>query len=85
MDWEMRLKKHLSECIQIDSRKYKAVDDKWYIDIGPEGGGYSTVNSYGPFDTKELADQYIESNLKNMGYFFIDASGIKPIPKNSKK
>ena len=72
--------KYLTDSAQRDSRKYKAVDNKWYLEIGVEGGGWNDSVIYGPFDTKEVADEYIHKNFRTIGGFWLDASGIRPVP-----
>lgn len=63
---------------------YKAKDNNWYLELAPdEYDGYETADTYGPFETEEAAEKYLDYNFSNPGSWRSDNSGKKEVPTKS--
>lgn len=75
--------KYLNESMSRHCEFYKAKDKKWYMDLAErEYAGYEDATTYGPFDTLDIAHDYLD-NFSNPGSYGEDASGKNPVPKKS--
>jgi hypothetical protein len=59
-----------------------ATDAKWYMQLGNHEYAYDDWNStwYGPFDSQELADQYLYDNFDSTSGAEIDDRSNKAPP-----
>lgn len=60
---------------------YKASDGNWYMYL--EDSTYRDVyDDYGPFNSQEEAERYLEKNFANPGGYSTDDNGTRKPPKN---
>ena len=63
---------------------YKANNGKWYMELAArEYGEHKEATTYGPFESKEDANDFLHDNFSNPGGYFTDDSGRKPVPTRS--
>jgi len=76
----------LNESTGLDCGFYLANDGKWYMyhETWNEGGsgGSGMYEDYGPFNSLEQAERYLDDNFANPGGFSEDHSGRMNPPKN---
>ena len=62
---------------------YKAKNGKWYMELAPdEYGEQHSADLYGPFNSEEAADDYLDY-FSNPGGLSLDKSGKMPVPKRA--
>lgn len=62
---------------------FKASNGKWYLNLADEEyAGYEDATTYGPFDSFEDADRFLDQ-FSNPGGYNIDDRGVKPVPMRS--
>lgn len=62
---------------------YKATDGKWYLELAPhEYGEYEDADTYGPFDTEDDLQKYLD-HFSNPGGYGYDDSGKHKVPTKS--
>jgi GNAT superfamily N-acetyltransferase len=62
---------------------YKAMNGKWYLELADrEYEEYDKATTYGPFDSQESADKYLD-RFSNPGGMGISDSGRHPVPNKS--
>lgn len=64
----------------LDCRFYKATDGKWYMAL-EDSCCRDVYDDYGPFDSFEEAEKYLERNFANPGGYGTDDSGTCRPPK----
>jgi len=79
----MKFKDYIKESMQRYCNIYKAKNKKWYLELADqEYGEYYDATTYGPFNSMENAEDYLD-NFSNPGGLGIDDSGDTPTPKKS--
>jgi len=62
---------------------FKAVNGKWYLDLADqEYGEYEDAQRYGPFDSNEAVEKYLD-RFSNPGGGVTDDRGTAPVPHKS--
>jgi hypothetical protein len=62
-------------------RTYKAKDGNWYLEIADRyNGREEEADTYGPFITEELVDQFLYYNFANPGGGYVHRDGKFEVP-----
>lgn len=74
----------LNESMSRHCDFYLATDGKWYLELAHnEYGEWDEATTYGPFNSMEKAETYLDNNFSNPGGFGVDDSGEHEVPTQS--
>lgn len=77
------LRENLNESMSRHCDFYLATDGKWYLELAHnEYGEWDDATTYGPFNSMEKAEDYLD-NFSNPGGFGVDDSGEHEVPTES--
>lgn len=83
MDIINKIDSMLNESMQRYCSIYRAKNNKWYLELADrEYGDRDDATTYGPFDSEDEAEKYI-NNFSNPGGWMSYGSGKKPVPTKS--
>jgi len=79
-----RILESLNESMSRYCDFYKTKDGKWYMDLASnEYGEWDDATTYGPFNSEEAVEKYLDNNFSNPGGMGVDDSGEREVPTES--
>jgi len=74
----------LNESVSRHCDFYLAKDGKWYMELAnDEYGEWEDSTTYGPFNSEEAVEKYLDNNFSNPGGMGVDDSGDREVPTES--